>query len=61
MQSRNRDSDVENALVHTAGEGEGGADWEIRTDMSTLPQVKQTAGGKVLGSTGRSAWCSEMT
>ena len=33
LQDRNRDTDVENGLVHTAGEEEGGASWEISTEM----------------------------
>ena len=56
-----RDADVENGLVDTAGEGESGTNWEIRTDIYTLPRVKQTASGKVLYSTGCSAWRSVMT
>ena len=56
-----RDADVENGLVDTAGEGESGTNWEIRTDIYTLPRVKQIASGKVLYSTGCSAWRSVMT
>ena len=38
------DADVENGLVDTAGEGEGGVTWERSTDTNRLPCVKQTAG-----------------
>ena len=34
---------------------------EIRTDIYTLPYVKQTASGNLLHNTASSAWCSVMT
>ena len=40
MQGRNRDTDIQNGHVDTAGEGEGGTNWEIRFDINTLPCVK---------------------
>ena len=40
MQGRNRDTDIENRLVHTRGEGEGGMDQEGSTDIYTLLSVK---------------------
>ena len=45
MQSRSRDTDVENECEDTVGEGEGGTNWEIRIDICTLPWVKETASG----------------
>ena len=36
MHSRNRDADVENAHVDTAGKGEGGTNWEIRVDIHVI-------------------------
>jgi len=33
--------------MDTAGEGEGGTDWESSTETYTLPYVKQTASGKL--------------
>ena len=33
---RNREADVESGLVHTAGEGEGGMNWESSTNICTL-------------------------
>ena len=53
--------DIENGLVDTVGEREGGASSEGSTDIYTQPCVKQTASGKLLYSTGSSAWCSVMT
>ena len=36
---------VENILVGTGEEGEGGTSWDSSTDISTLPCVKQRVGG----------------
>ena len=47
--------------VQPQGEGEGGMNWEIGFDISTVPYVKQIASGKALHSTWRSAQCSVMT
>ena len=35
--------------------------WENTIDTDTLPCIKQRASGKLLYSTGSSAWCSVMT
>ena len=43
--------------MDTEGEEEGGTDWEIRTDISTLSGVGQRANGKLLHGTGSSAQC----
>ena len=34
MQGRNREADLENRLVDTAGKGEDGTNWESSTDTS---------------------------
>ena len=45
----------------TAGEGEGGTNWESSTDRCTLPCVRQTASGKLLLSTGaQPAACDDL-
>ena len=44
----------------TQKEGEGGTNQEIGTDLYSPPRVKQTAGGRLLCSTGSSAWWSVM-
>ena len=41
LQGSNRDSDIENWLVNTAGEGEGGANWESSIETYTLPCVNR--------------------
>ena len=38
-----------------------GMNWEIGIDISTLPCIKQMAGGKLLYSIRSLAWCSVMT
>lgn len=43
-------ADVENELMDTAGQGEGGMNWQSRTDMHALLYVRQGA-GKLLHST----------
>ena len=61
MQGRNRDADIENGLVDTAGEGEWGTNLESSIEIYILPCVKQIASGKLLYKRGSSAWCSVMT
>ena len=58
---RKSNINMENRHVDKRGDGEGGTDWESSIDIYTLPCVKQIASGKLLYSTGSSAWCSEMT
>ena len=67
MQGRNRDSDIENRLPDTAGEGEGGMNGESCIEIQTLgfrggslPCVKQRADRK-LYSAESSAWGSGTT
>ena len=40
FQERNEDADVENRLVNTEREGEGGMIWESSTEVDTLPWLK---------------------
>ena len=61
LQGRNRDSDIENRLMDTAGAGEGRTNWESSIEICTLPYVKQIVDGKCLYSTGSSPWCSVTT
>ena len=59
MQGKNRDSDTENRLMDTAGEGEGEPNHDSTTEIYTLPCVK--ANGKLLYSAGSPAWGSVTT
>ena len=43
LHGRNRDTDIENRLIGTVVEGEGGTNWESGNDICALPRVKQTA------------------
>ena len=61
LQGRNRDTDLENGLVDTAGEGEGGTNWESSIEIYILPYVKLIASGKLLYNTGSSSQCSMTT
>ena len=55
------DAAIENGHVETRAGGGGGTNWEIRTDIYTLPCAKQPASGKLPCSTRSSAGCSVMT
>ena len=46
MQGRNRDADVENRLVDTAGEGDDGRSRDSSTETCTLSQAIQIASRK---------------
>lgn len=50
---------VENGLLDTAEEREGGTNWESVTGMYTRPCVNQMAGGKLLNSTGAQLVCDD--
>ena len=59
MQGRNGEADVENRLVNTTGEGDGGTNGESSTEIYTSPRVKQLEGSCCV--TRSSAWGSVMT
>ena len=40
LQSSSGDADIENRLVNTVGEGEGGMNWESGMETRTPPYVK---------------------
>ena len=48
LQGNTRDADIENRLVDTVGDGEGGMNWESSTETYTLLYVKQIASGNLL-------------
>ena len=43
MQNRKRDTDVQNRLLDSMGEDEGGMIWENSIETCILPRVKQIA------------------
>ena len=61
LQARNRDADIESRFVGTAGEGEGGTNWESSIGVCTLPAVEQIASEKLLYGAGSSVLCFELT
>ena len=60
MQGRNRDEEVEKGHADTGEKEDGRMNGEHSTGVYTLPCVKQIASGKLLHSTGSSAWHSVM-
>ena len=52
---------VENGHADTAGVEDDGMNWEVRTDMYTLPRAKRMASGNLLCNTGSSAPCFVVT
>ena len=51
---QHRYTDTENRFLDTAGEGEGGMNWEGSIETYTLPYVKEPVNGKLLYNTGHS-------
>ena len=58
MQNRKRDKDVENRLLDSVGEGEGGMFQENSIETCILSRVKQITSP---GWTSAWAWCTGMT
>ena len=52
LQGMHREADIENRLVDTVGEGEGGMGGESSSETYALPFVKQRASGKFPHNTG---------
>ena len=61
MQNRKRDTAVQNRLLDSVGEGEGGMFRENSTETCILPRVKEitSPGGK--HETSARAWCTGKT
>ena len=61
MQNRKRDTDVQNRLLNSVGEGEGGMFRENSIETCILSRVKQiTSPGGMLETSAR-AWCTGKT
>ena len=52
MQNRKRDTDVQNRLLDSVGEGEGGMIWENSIETSILSYVKQITSPSSVHETG---------
>ena len=61
LQSSNGDADLENRLLDTAEEGEGGTNWENSMETYISRYVKEIANGDLLCDTGSSTQCSLTT
>ena len=61
MQNSKRDTDVQNKLLYSVGEGEGGMFQENSIETSILSRVKQITSPGWMHETSARAWCSGKT
>ena len=61
MQNRKRDTDVQNRLLDSVGEGEGGMFRENSSETSILSRVKQMTSPGWMHETSARAWCTGKT
>ena len=61
MQNRKRDTDVQNRLLDSVREGEGGMFRENSFETSILSRVKQTTSPGWMHETGAQGWCTGKT
>ena len=61
MQNRKRDTDVQNRLLDSVGEGEGGMFRENSIETSILSRVKQITSPGWMHETSAQGWCTGMT
>ena len=61
MQNRERDTDVQNGLLDSVGEGEGGMFRENSIETSILSRVKQTTSPGCMHETSARGWCTGKT
>ena len=61
MQTRKRDTDVQNRLLDSVGEGECGMFRENSIETSILSRVKQTTGTGWMHEMGAQGWCTGKT
>ena len=61
MQNRKRDTDVQNRLLDSVGEGEGGMFWENSIETCILSRVKQITSPGWMHETSARAWCTGKT
>ena len=58
MQNRKRDTDVQNRLLDSVGEGEGGMFWENSIETCILSRVKQITSPGWMQETSAWGWCT---
>ena len=61
MQNRKRDTDVQNRLLDSVGEGEGGMFQENNIKTCILSRVKQITSPGCMHETSARAWCTGKT
>ena len=61
MQNRKRDTDVQNRLLDSVGEGEGGIFRENSIETCIVSRVKQITGPGWMHETSAGAWCTGKT
>ena len=61
MQNRKRDTDVQNTLLDSVGEGEGGMFRENSIKTCVLSMVKQITSPGWMNETSAQAWCTGKT
>ena len=61
MQNRKRDTDVQNRLLDSVGEGEGGMFRENSIETCILSRVKQITSPGWMHETGARTWCTGKT
>ena len=61
MQNRKRDTDVQNRILDSVGEGEGGIFRENSIETCILSRVKQITSSGWMHETNARAWCTGKT
>ena len=61
MHNRKRDTDVQNRLLDSVGEGKGGMFRENSIETSILPRVKQITSAGWMHETSAQGWCTGKT
>ena len=61
MQNRKRDTDVQNSILDSVGEGEGGMFQENSIETCILSMVKQITSPGWMHETSARAWCAGKT
>ena len=61
MQNRKRDTDIQNRLLDSVGEGEGAMFQENSIEACILSRVKQITSPGWMHETGARAWCTGKT
>ena len=61
MQDRIRDTEIQNRLLDSVGEGEGGMFRENNTETSILSRVKQTTSPGLVHEARAQGWCTGKT